>query len=105
MMANFSVKFLSIIDAANGFWSDEVDSSIPTNVQETHNFYQENAASFDIPLTDSFIQWSRGYPATGRNVNKIKVISNSDGVEVNHTDIDETVLEMRISKNIISFIK
>jgi hypothetical protein len=99
------VTFLATIDAANGFWSNEVNRTIPSNVNETHNFFQENS-DFPFGLSSlGFNNWSRGYPATGSNVTNIKVSYVSTGVTANHTNIDEFVLQQGISQTIITKLK
>jgi hypothetical protein len=98
--SGISVDFLIIIDAANGFWSDEVNRSIPTNVRETQNFWQDKPK-----LEGTFLEWSRGYPASGSNVVNIKVTQVGGGIQANHTNIPDYVLKSGIVQTIISKIK
>jgi hypothetical protein len=96
----FKIDLMVLLDAANGFYSDKVDRNIPNNVSETQNFYQENS---ELPIFGDFknYPWSRGYPASGLNVLNLKVKK----IGISHTNIDEEVYKLGISKTIIYKLK
>ncbi|WP_455678347.1 DUF6443 domain-containing protein [Sphingobacterium faecium] len=84
--AGINVNLMISVDAANGYWSDEVDRNISDNVDLNLNFFETNGKNFTFPD----ITMSYGGKNKGKNVvNVDKSNDKFNGEKMNHMNIDD----------------
>jgi len=84
--AGINENLMISVDAANGYWSDEVDRNIPDNVDLNLNFFETNGENFTFPD----ITMSYGGKNKGENVvNVDKSDDKYNGEKMNHMNIGD----------------